>query len=221
MKILAIGCSFTYGSELPDTELDTFYTKKKPSQLAYPALLAKQLNGTVTNLSLPGGSNGRIFRLVVDQLSKEHYDLVICGWTDHARADFRYDGNDLPATATSSWAFKEFPWIEQYYKVHHDYEQSWQTWLAQLITLQAYLKSRGQKYVFLSMNKPVFGDALTDYQHLIEQVDQSHYMGWPTVGMTTWMGDCPKGPGGHPLELGHQRIAERINEHIRHIGWLP
>jgi hypothetical protein len=28
--------------------------------------------------------------------------------------------------------------------------------------------------------------------------------------MLEWMGDCPKGPGGHPLELGHARIADAI-----------
>jgi lysophospholipase L1-like esterase len=43
---------------------------------------------------------------------------------------------------------------------------------------------------------------------------------WVIGSMVEWMGDCPKGPGGHPLELGHQRIAEKINEHIKRLGWI-
>ena len=59
-----------------------------------------------------------------------------------------------------------------------------------------------------------------DIEYLINQIDTTYYIGWPNQGLTTWMGDCPKGPGGHPLELGHQRIAEHINEHIRNLGWI-
>ena len=47
-----------------------------------------------------------------------------------------------------------------------------------------------------------------------------YWMDWQSEGMIEWMGDCPKGPGGHPLTLGHQRIANKINEHIRNLGWL-
>ena len=49
---------------------------------------------------------------------------------------------------------------------------------------------------------------------------REYWFGHENDGMVEWMGDCPKGPGGHPLELGHQRIAKKINEHIRNLGWL-
>ena len=52
------------------------------------------------------------------------------------------------------------------------------------------------------------------------QVDTEYCIDWPNGHMCEWMGNSPKGPGGHPLELGHQRIAERINEHIRNLGWI-
>ena len=220
MKILAIGCSFTYGAELPDCDLDTLYIKKRPSNLAYPSLLGKLYDAEVVNLSVPGGSNGRIFRLAIDAVALDHYDLVICGWTDHCRADFRYNNNDLPTTALSTWATDQFPWLSHYYKYHHEYNHSWQVWLTQLLALQSHFKHIGQKYIFLSMHEPLYGGAKL-FKHVSDQIDPTYYIGWPKFGMTTFMGDCPKGPGGHPLELGHQRIAERIDEHIRNLSWFP
>ena len=219
MKILAIGCSFTFGSELPD-DIGGTTVNNPPSQLSFPSILGKIVNAQVTNLGLPGGSNSRTFRLAVNETLKEDYDLVICAWTDNSRADFRYQGRDLGTTSSSTWAFREFPWIKNYYRYHHDDEHSWQVWLTQVITLQNYFKLKNQKYVFLSLGKPLFGKADIRFLHLVKEVDPIYYLGWPNIGMTTWMGDCPKGPNGHPLELGHQRIAERINEHIRHLGWV-
>ena len=220
MKILAIGCSFTFGSELPDLPPGPLIAKP-PSQLAFPSQLGRMIdNAKVTNLGIPSGSNSRTFRLAIDQSAKEDYDLVICAWTDNSRADFRYEGQDLATTCNSSWAFAEFPWIEHYYKYHHDQEHSWQVWLSQVVALQNHFKLKNQKYVFLSLDKPLFGKADIRFSHLVKEVDPTNYLGWPKFGMTTWMGDCPKGSYGHPLELGHERIANKIYEHIRHLGWI-
>ena len=222
MKILTVGCSFTFGSELPDVPVDTFYYKIPPSQFAWPSVLGNMYDAEVTNLSLPGGSNSRIFRVVLDESLKNNYDLVICGWTDLSRVDLKHNQIDLPTTVLSEWAFKKYPWVENYYKHHYDDDHSLQVWLTQIVALQNHFKYNNQKYLFLSMDRPFYIDpAKSKFKHIFESVDADYYIGWPTVGMTTFMGDCPKGPDGHPLELGHQRIAERIDEHIRNLGWFP
>ena len=64
-NILAIGCSFTHGAELPDE------TEDHPSQFAWPQLVANRLDANITNLGLNGGSNSRIFRLAVEQAAKK------------------------------------------------------------------------------------------------------------------------------------------------------
>lgn len=219
MKILAIGCSFTYGMELPDCPPSTFYVGKEASKLAYPALLANNLNAELTNLSLPGGSNSRIFRLAVDESIKEKYDLVICGWTDTSRIDIRHNDQDLPVTSQSRWLDKDFPWIKEYFKNHYDPTHSYQTWITQVIALQNHFKLLNQRYIFTSM-LPMRYPESQKFNHLTNMIDEQYYMGWPNMGMVDWMGDCPKGPGGHPLELGHERIANKIYEHIRNLGWL-
>ena len=237
MRILAIGDSFTYGSELPDasctlTPIPSTVIYNCPSNLAWPSLLAKQLNGTANNLGLPGGSNSRIFRLAISECTKRQYDLVICAWTHLARLDITHHNIEFPITAKSSaWLMKEVPWVTDFFKISYDGLHAAETWMAQLIVLQDFFKYRNQRYVFLNMEGtgifPGFlGMAGTDslvprFQILEKQIDKTYYMGWPDTGMVDWMGDAPKGPGGHPLELGHERIANKIYEHIGNLGWLP
>jgi hypothetical protein len=55
---------------------------------------------------------------------------------------------------------------------------------------------------------------------LANKIDSKYYLGWPDESMMEWTYGCAKGPGGHFLEIGHQRVAEKINEHIRHLGWV-
>ena len=76
---------------------------------------------------------------------------------------------------------------------------------AQVALLDGYLKSKNLPSIFIRTFD-------------VPDIDIGN---WIPGSMVEWMGDCPKGPGGHPLESGHQRIAEKINEHIRNLGWLP
>jgi hypothetical protein len=39
--------------------------------------------------------------------------------------------------------------------------------------------------------------------------------------MMEWTYGSPQGPMGHFLEEGHAIVADKIYEHIRHLGWLP
>ena len=224
--ILALGDSFTYGLELPDCPLfKGQITNPSPSKFSYPAILAQILGKDLLNLSLPGGSNSRIFRLAIDATSKQKFDIVICGWTELSRIDVTLNGCDFPVSVNSAWQ-ESHPWIGSYYKNHYDEDHAMQTWLAQVIALQGYFKSINQRYLFLNM-LPAIPSALVPteianpkFLHLAKQIDTDYFIGWPNEAMVQWMGDCPKGPNGHPLEVGHERIAEKINEHIRNLGWL-
>lgn len=211
MKILAAGCSFTSGCELPDC-LGIYGISK----YAYPSILGKIYNAEVNNISLIGGSNTRIFRLIIDELCKNSYELVICGWTSHDRLDLQYNNKDIPSTV-GCHDIEHFSWLKHYYADHHSYYQVMQLWFAQVIALQNFLKSINQKYIFLNVWPFKYEQNMS---HLFNNVDKRFYVGWPNYGMIDFMGDCPKGPGGHPLELGHQRIANTINEHIRNLGWF-
>lgn len=235
MKILAIGDSFTYGSELPDasrtlTSIPGTVIYNIPSKLAWPYLLAQKTSGTVDNLGMPGGSNSRIFRVAIKESLLKKYDLVICAWTHLARLDIVHHEIEFPVTLKSSeWLMNEVPWVKDFFKISYDSSHAAETWMAQLIALQDFFKHNNQQYIFLNMEgSEIFPGFLgveknrvtPRFAELEKRLDKTYYMGWPDTGMVDWMGDAPKGPGGHPLELGHKRIADKIYEHIGNLGWL-
>jgi hypothetical protein len=221
-KVLTVGCSFTYGEEL-----------QYPHVSSWPALLGYQNKWKVANLGKGGGSNDRNIRIVFEEI-KNNYDLIIVAWTTCNRFEINSTNNNgtstpiTPIDMSINMAAKmQCGWALGYYANHHDRFYSYQKWLRQIVLLQSYLKQRNQKYIFCNtfgiwsdLNEVSYEDFMPKLSDLTDQIDSEYYVEWPKWGMLDWMGDCPKGPGGHPLELGHQRIAEKINEHIRHLGWV-
>jgi hypothetical protein len=210
--LLSIGDSFTYGQELANREVD-----------AWPYVLARKLNLGVDNSAVPAGSNDRTFRFAVNGCLSNKYKLIVCGWTEVSRIDTSVNGKELQITSGSTWLHKKMPWVKEYYANHYDERLAQESWLSKLITLQELFKSRKQKYLFVSMDSRWDWDEYyhkLELMHLVEQIDKNNYVGWPEEGFTHWQGEAPLGPNGHPLELGHQRIADKIYEHIRNKQWF-
>lgn len=215
--VLTVGCSFTYGQEL-----------NRPAADAWPALLATKNNWNVTNMGKCGGSNDYIMRTVIEETCTNNYDLIIVEWSEPGRFEvWDVIGNKALDIAIRSGHLgrRDMAWAHDYYKNGYCDFHSYRKTAIQYLALQGYLNSIGQRYIFTNLSglRNLGGkwDSLNpDLSHLWSKVDDTYFPGWPHDGFVEWQGDCPKGPGGHPLELGHQRIAERINEHIRHLGWV-
>lgn len=80
-----------------------FGTDLKDPNMAWPNLLAKQLNANLINHSRPGASNTRILRTTNDFLSN-HYDknvLVIIGTTSWEREEWPHDSNFFDVNAST------------------------------------------------------------------------------------------------------------------------
>ena len=87
-KLLAFGCSHTYGESLPDCLPND--PMPPPSQFAWPNLLAKKLDRECVNLSRSGSSNKQIhYNLVNTNFDKD--DIVVVLWTHHVRTCFMQD----------------------------------------------------------------------------------------------------------------------------------
>ena len=211
--ILTIGCSFTAGEELPN-----------PKTQAWPALVADAFGVSLKNLGLIGGSNDYIFRTAIEETSATKYDVVIIEWTDPSRMEVWQNLTNRPISVLAHTSYKSFndpglKWLQDFYKHSYNDEFAYKKWLIQVIALQHYFKNTNQRYIFTSLA----GYTHADYalNHLIDSIDDEFYLGWPNWGFLDWISNSPKGPGGHPLEVGHKQIAENINEHIRNLGWLP
>jgi hypothetical protein len=210
MKILTIGDSFTFGDEL-----------RHPDKDAWPVILAEKNKWEVKNQGKGGGSNDRIIRIAFEEIAN-NYDLIIVGWTTWDR--FEVKPGDITAWISANRVLSDnWHWVRDYYKYAYDDYFAFCNYLRQIIMLQSYFKQNNQKYIFcnaFNTPKEYLEQNKLEAIQLSSQVDLTYFIDWPNGHMCEWMGDCPKGPDGHPLELGHQRIADKINEHIRHLGWI-
>jgi hypothetical protein len=200
--ILTAGDSFTYGEEL-DNRLEE----------AWPYLLGQHLNSPVENLGQCGESNDTIVRLVLRALGQRRYDLVVVGWTHWARFEVWNEKNRQPVTVMPASQI-DLPWIRDYWRYSYDDDYSIGRWAQQAVLLQGFLKSLGQPYLFINVSG--LHHMPREYEYLYQQLDPGCFVGWPSRGMIEITRDTPRGPGGHPLALGHKRIADEIITYIRH-----
>lgn len=81
MRIVAFGCSFTYGHGLPDCyDMIAKLSGSEVSKLAWPQILANELNADCVNMSSPGSSNKEILNSVLN-FNFDTSDIVIIMWS--------------------------------------------------------------------------------------------------------------------------------------------
>lgn len=168
------------------------FTSGEESPIAWPSLLPGAINyGT------PGFSNDAIVSATVEFTTSTTPDAVIVCWTTPHRIEI--NGQHLTPTS-----HRKYGSICDH--VFLDWDENWaiRKFRTQVSLLDSYLRDKNIPYIFVRTF----------------DVPASDTGNWVNGSMVEWMGNCPKGPGGHPLELGHERIAERINEHIRNFGWV-
>jgi hypothetical protein len=95
--------------------------------------------------------------------------------------------------------------------------------LINVILFQSLAQLKNKRYLMLdsfgnNLNRDDNDNACAD---LIARIDTDHYVGWPNESMVTVAGDAPlaRGTIGHFLELGHQRVAERLADEIAKHSW--
>jgi hypothetical protein len=217
MNLLTLGDSFTYGEELEDRSN------------AWPSLVANQIGYKLVNLGVPANSNTGICRQLVEYFatSGEIPNLVIIGWSSPGRMEYSDAfGNFSLWPGFNDEGFRlHHPWrlkLSDYLNEYHNDEYLYVKYLQDIIFVQNFLKSQNVKCLMLTTfannyYKKKYCNAYHNYEKLI---DVDNFIGWPNYGMSEWTIFCQKGPGGHFLEQGHQRVAKKINEHIRNLSWI-
>lgn len=195
--ILTIGDSFTRGEELQDMSR------------AWPHLLGQP----VTNFGESGSSNDTMVRKAIDATLTHQWSCVIVAWTHPSRFECWNEKIHQPITIMPESA-SGLPWCDDYYRYSYNESYAFKKWIQQILLLQSWFKQRMQEYLFVSVNGlDQFQSSLVS-KELMDAVDQSRYVGWPGRGFIQIADDAPRGSGGHPLELGHERIANEIRKHI-------
>ena len=83
--IKSFGCSFIYGSELSDIELESSID---PSQSTWPALIANQLGLNYNCYATPGQGNFKIYCDILANSYRNDQSIHVINWTWIDRFDF-------------------------------------------------------------------------------------------------------------------------------------
>lgn len=209
-QLLTVGDSFTYGDELTDV------------YQAWPYRLADLLNYEVYNMGQSGCSNASILRRTLEELAINQYDLIVIGWTSPGRIEWKDDigiAYDLwPGYPATTQFFKDHPWrvdFLNYISQHHNSAYLYEQYLIQVISLQSYCKTNNINYRMIDIKHNDYYRRVGAemYQQLSSQIDAEMFVGWGEFGMVELAKGCEFGPRGHPLDKGHERIANEL--HVR------
>jgi lysophospholipase L1-like esterase len=214
--IQAIGDSFTYGDELPSQEL------------AWPTVLSKKLNIPVLNKGRPASGNKRMVKRAIDAVIDKS-QLIVIGWSDCNRQEFADNIGTYDLWAGRNYrAFQlEDPThrinLIKYMTAYDTPEYYYADWLRQIILVQSLCKLHNIPCVmFVACGAHVCHKQYhQQFKNLVDAIDHSMFVDnmFTSVGEWTW--GTPHGPNNHPLEQGHEIIAEKIHEHIRNKCRLP
>lgn len=129
-RLVAFGCSYTYGHGLADCHIPPNLPGKFASNLAWPSLLANQLNVDVVNCSNPGASNIQILWKLLN-FKFEINDICTVLWSHFGRSPFsklEYDSSLIKWSEYDKSVIRVLPNLDQnnivirnYISIHHAY----------------------------------------------------------------------------------------------------
>ena len=222
MKLVGFGCSFTYGSELVDPEIDGTFDEKSQSivwdrhyantryreQHCWLGKLAKLLDATWDNRAEPANSNFAIAQQVADYFIKTRNPdekIVVCvGWTERTRMswyDDHWTHNGF-ANDKQGWTRSAKEWVLNSNSASHDMF----TDNAKLL-VNSICKAHGVpilQFNALGTHKPTtypnyFIDGASMDSMLKRAVQEDSRLDLVASG-------------GHPNELGHEYFTIRLHD---------
>lgn len=201
-RIIAHGCSFTYGQELED-----------PKTQAWPMLVADNFNAEILNLAYSGYSNDGIIYDILRENIKSNDDFVIIMWTWYHRLLF-VDNDGWYTCFPEKLKLGHRGEISKLLMSTTDQKWLYERWIDQVVLLQEYFKSNNIRYLFIN----AFDNNQDMISTLLDKIDRKYYVGWPNFNFDSLAFDnYTRLPLGHPDVLSHRKIAEIISNKIEEI----
>lgn len=100
MKLKSFGCSFIFGSDLPDDGRNGLYAK--PSRLAWPAVIADHFGYSYQSCARPGAGNLQILERLLCHIDPDDPAIFVIGWTYIDRFDY-IDQQTIPVQPNKKW----------------------------------------------------------------------------------------------------------------------
>lgn len=188
MRIIAFGCSYTYGHGLNDCLDDNGHPAPFASKLAFPSIVAKKLNYECVNLGKSGNSNKEIWNDILNFEFKKD-DIAVITWTYYSRF----------CIIKSDGIRRINPWIEKeklYYMNYSNRNDMILDFYGRLNHINFYLDSIGIKnYNFIIEEKADVSWNKARILGLFKDIDKAD-------------DDC------HPGILSHTKFADEIFKEI-------
>lgn len=155
MKLKSFGCSFVWGSDLPDAGKRL----KDYSHLTWPSLLAQKFGWEYECYAKPGQGNLYIAKQILSQIhTLTEPAIFVINWTWIDRFDYVSDvnDNDWKSVAPAQWEAlrpgSESPKAIQYYKNIHSQYRDKLTSLMQMYVCIQELEQRQIPYISCAMD---------------------------------------------------------------------
>lgn len=216
MKLVGFGCSFTYGSELIDPNIDEWdqhYTNKPYREShVWLGLLAEKLNASYINLAEPSASNFFIQEKFADYIqNNDCSDTIVCiAWTSHIRHSW--------------WSDKEQRWVHDGFirnQTEPLFRESFKEWLihshkrCEQATLNAKLfvnsvcKAKDIKIIQFDALANVLSPSYPNY--FAKGRSMRDILAQEGEQLTREF----LASGGHPNEAGHKHFVDLMMEWIK------
>jgi len=204
MLVKSFGCSFIFGTDLPDQ------ISRTPSQLTWPALFSQQLGHHHLCYAYGGIGNLAIADRALREISYDVTALFIVGWTwidrfDHGDVDEESYWNTIRPGADSDLA-------KTYYRELHSETRDKLASLMYIRTVIDSLQERNFPFVMTYMDELLFDRAynttptiraLQDYvEPYMTRFEGKTFLDWSRSH------GYPESSGWHPLEQAHAAGAE-------------
>lgn len=200
MRLVAFGCSNTYGHGLADCIMPNMRDPgPNPSRLAWPQLVADKLNLDCVNMGNPGASNKEIWHKAIN-FKFEPTDTVIFLWSFVDRyCILKKDGGFQPLSVQGTDKTNKV-----YYKhIHDDYDACMDFYI-RCNYIKQHLDSKNIFNLHGSVNqsKILYTPNWNTVELIDESIDKIKNMFKPALD------------GVHPNEEAHEYFAEKILEII-------
>jgi hypothetical protein len=206
-RIIASGCSFTYGFGLED------------QNLAWPNQLASLLQVDCINLGLNGAGNEHVVNSIIDYFAAnpDHIQdsFVAIGFSSFLRVEFLLK-NSTKVRYTNPSSKLEPNYIKTFYMERFNKHFYYLKYLRLIIALTSFLKQQQIPHIFFDCLINPHCDFIKDKmsQDLIRLIDHSNGFGFLTDNFKTVTNKEYVLPDGHPDDRAYKQFAELLYKHL-------
>ena len=186
-RLIASGCSFTYGQGLAD-----------PQTEAWPAVLGKQLGLEVVNLAQCGASNYYIVNSLMDFMITDHQpgDFYICGWSHWSRWTFTNFHGKKDHILHNHMKSNKF--AQLLFENYYNEDELYKNYFRHIVTLQSLFQSKNIPYYMMESLAQLHPPRLIyKFQNYADAVDKNYFLDFQKSSFTT-LNFKKTLPDGHP-----------------------